>query len=58
MRKVELLTAIASFAICAYCFLHLKEVYMFKLAYILLSTFIGLVGVLFLIDSFEKKWQG
>ena len=57
MRKVELLTAIVSFAICIYCFIHLKEVYMFKLAYITLTSFIGLVGILFLIDSFEKKWQ-
>ena len=57
MKKVELLTAIASFAICAYCFLHLNEVYMFKAAYISLSAFIGIVGVLFLIDSVEAKWQ-
>lgn len=57
MKPTGLLIAVVSFTICANCFFHMDEVYMFKAAYVFITSFIGVIGVLFLIDSFEMKWQ-
>ena len=57
MKRIELVLAIVAIGISGYCFMHLREVYIMKFAFISISSIIGIMGVLFIIDLVIVKWQ-
>ena len=55
MKKVEFVLAMASLFIAINCLTQIDLVVVDKLAYILLSSFVGLIGVVLLIELKPTK---